>query len=115
MRGQQAVKKSNSASKGQAETPAPPQDRKHLQWPGGAGVFACPISSQLPHETFPRRTFAEMFRLSPYLLGRIGIFARAMSMIALTLMTAPLLLYHCERPLLGEHSMLPKTRDERYF
>src|SRR5581483_11809771 len=47
--------------------------------------------------------------------SRIGMFGRAVSMIVLTLMTAPLLLYHCERPLAGEHSMLPKTRDERYF
>src|ERR1051326_7499458 len=48
------------AGTGQAETPAPPQNRKHLQWPGGAGVFACPISSQLPDETFPRGVCAEM-------------------------------------------------------
>jgi 4-amino-4-deoxy-L-arabinose transferase-like glycosyltransferase len=47
--------------------------------------------------------------------SRIAMFGRAMSMIVFTLMAAPLLLYHCERPLLGEHSMLPKTRDERYF
>jgi hypothetical protein len=47
--------------------------------------------------------------------GRIGTFGRALSMLVLTGMAVPTLLYSCERPLLGEHSMLPKDRNERYF
>lgn len=47
--------------------------------------------------------------------GRLGMVGRASSLIALTGMAVPTLLYSCERPLLGEHSMLPKTRNERYF
>lgn len=47
--------------------------------------------------------------------NRIGIVGRAVCMILLTGLAVPLLLYSCERPLLGEHSMLPKERNERYF
>lgn len=47
--------------------------------------------------------------------GRLGMVGRASSLIALTGMAVPTLLYSCERPLLGEHSMLPRTRNERYF
>lgn len=47
--------------------------------------------------------------------SRIGAVVRALSMIVLTGMAVPALLCSCERPLLGEHSMLPKTRNERYF
>lgn len=47
--------------------------------------------------------------------SRWGIIGRALIMILLTGMAIPTLLYSCERPLLGEHSMLPKQRNERYF
>jgi hypothetical protein len=47
--------------------------------------------------------------------GRIGTFGRALSLLVLAVMAVPTLLYSCERPLLGEHSMLPKNRNERYF
>ncbi|MCX6906750.1 MAG: glycosyltransferase family 39 protein [Verrucomicrobia bacterium] len=47
--------------------------------------------------------------------SRFGALWRAVSMIILTGMTVPTLLYSCERPLLGEHNMLPKTRHERFF
>lgn len=47
--------------------------------------------------------------------SRLGMFGRALSLIVLTGMAVPTLLYSCERPLLGEHSMLPKKREERYF
>jgi len=47
--------------------------------------------------------------------SRWGMIGRALSMIVLTGMAVPTLLYSCERPLLGEHSMLPKQRNERYF
>ncbi|MBM3861550.1 MAG: hypothetical protein FJ395_18145 [Verrucomicrobia bacterium] len=47
--------------------------------------------------------------------SRLGMFGRALSMIVLTGMAVPTLLYSCERPLLGEHSMLPKQRNGRYF
>lgn len=47
--------------------------------------------------------------------NRIGIVGRAVCMILLTGLAVPLLLYSCERPLLGEHSMLKRERNERYF
>lgn len=47
--------------------------------------------------------------------SRLGMLGRALSLIVLTGMAVPTLLYSCERPLLGEHSMLLKARNERYF
>lgn len=47
--------------------------------------------------------------------SRVGIHGRTLTMLVLTGMAAPPLLYSCERPLLGEHSMVPKPRNERYF
>lgn len=47
--------------------------------------------------------------------SRRRMIGRALSLILLTGMAVPILLYSCERPLLGEHSMLPKQRNERYF
>ncbi|MEI8205548.1 MAG: glycosyltransferase family 39 protein [Kiritimatiellales bacterium] len=47
--------------------------------------------------------------------SHFGILGRALSMILLTGMAVPTLLFSCERPLFGEHSMLPKQRNERYF
>lgn len=47
--------------------------------------------------------------------SRTGILGQALTLTVLTGMTLPTLLYSCERPLLGEHSMLLKPRNDRYF
>jgi hypothetical protein len=47
--------------------------------------------------------------------SRLGNLWRAVSMTALTCMAIPTLLYSCERPVLGDHNMLAKTRHDRYF
>lgn len=87
-----------------------------------AGFFL--FSSFLKWQPFHSRLHMSFFVLSaPFVAAalfdvkdhRIGIIGRALSMIVLTGMAVPTLLYSCERPLLGEHSMLPKQRNERYF
>lgn len=87
-----------------------------------AGFFL--FSSFLKWQPFHSRLHMSFFVLSaPFVAAalfdvkdhRIGIIGRAVSMIVLSGMAVPTLLYSCERPLLGEHSMLPKQRNERYF
>ena len=87
-----------------------------------AGFFL--FSSFLKWQPFHSRLHTPFFVLSaPFVavalfegkISRLGIVGRVMSMIILVGMAVPTLLYSCERPLLGEHSMLPKPRNERYF
>lgn len=87
-----------------------------------AGFFL--FCSYLKWQPFHSRLHMSFFVLSAPFVAvalfdardrRIGIFGRAMSMIILTGLAVPTLLYSCERPLLGEHSMLRIKRNERYF
>lgn len=47
--------------------------------------------------------------------NRTGILGQALILTVLTGMAVPTLLFACERTLLGEHSMLLKPRNDRYF
>jgi hypothetical protein len=82
------------------------------------------FSAYLKWQPFHSRLHTPLFVLSaPFVAvalfnvkdNRLGILGRALSMIVLTGMAVPILLFSCERPLLGEHSMLSKQRNERYF